>query len=594
MRAILPAVIALILLCWPAAARAQAPPDAEVRERSPFTDMRFEGDRAQVKVKGQWYEWLEIDGVPYDAILHVARQRFPNRWQKRIAEDLLVILDALGVQPGDTVRLKLRSLEHNTIQAIPAVVMTNANRTQVRHARQQRGIDASFNASAALVELVATIREHHAYADLKSLDLDALAHEETRILGDAPSRSQIILAAQRLIVRLGDGHARIENWQRHAPPGCLDFLMQHAQGGIVAFRRDPAGQFLDPDHPFVVSMDGVSIEAWFEAASAYVVDGSPALVRERSAGMLRFANLVRDQLGLPHTATIAVRLRNADGTSTNDIERSIGNEFKTYVNWPRTTSRVLHSGHGYIRLETMSRNPDALAELERTLTSMADTPGLIIDARGNGGGYRDAINTLAPWFLDPTQPAAARVVNVARGRLTEGNDPAYPDGYLADRHAYHTAWAGWSPAERAEIEQFRKSFKPQWEPPRGLFSDPHYMVVSREAGQPIYDRPVVVLMDEGCFSATDIFLGAMKGLPNVTLMGTPSSGGSARSNGHDIDSLGVEIRLATMVSYVPDGNLYDGNGITPDIVVPAIATDLIGHTDTQLDAAIKHLRAKSQ
>lgn len=101
-------------------------------------------------------------------------------------------------------------------------------------------------------------------------------------------------------------------------------------------------------------------------------------------------------------------------------------------------------------------------------------------------------------------------------------------------------------------------------------------------------------MDEGCFSATDIFLGAMKGLPNVTLIGTPSSGGSARSNGHDIDSLGVEIRLATMVSYAPDGKLYDGNGITPDAHVPPIATDLIGHTDTQLDAAIEHLHAKTR
>ncbi|MGD1916086.1 MAG: S41 family peptidase, partial [Phycisphaerales bacterium] len=108
---------------------------------------------------------------------------------------------------------------------------------------------------------------------------------------------------------------------------------------------------------------------------------------------------------------------------------------------------------------------------------------------------------------------------------------------------------------------------------------------------PIYAGPVVVLMDEGCFSATDFLLGALKGLPRVTLMGMPSSGGSARSRGHDIDSLGATVKLASMVSYMPDGRLYDGNGIQPDVLVPIEPFDLIGETDTQLDAAIEHLLA---
>lgn len=597
MRAILATTIAMILLCWTAAAQAQGPQDGAERERSPFTDVRFEGDRAHVLVKGQWYEWLEIDGVPYDAVLHVARQRFPDRWQKRIAEDLLVVLEAVGSQPGDTVLLKLRSLEHDTVQALPAVPMTNANRQLVLDARRQRAMNKPVDAAAAMAELVATIREHHAYADLKNLDLDTLSRTESQDLGETATRTQSILATQRLIARLGDGHARVDGWHALAPPGRLGFLLQHAEDGVVAFNRDrraAQGAFLDANHPYVVSMDGVPIEEWIKAASVYIVDGSPALVRRRSIELLRYANLVRDELDLPHATEITVTLRNADGSSTTELQRTVTDRRGIYGEWPRTTSHTLDSGFGYIRLATMSREAGALAELERSLTSMADAPGLIIDVRGNGGGYRDAINVLVPRFLDPSQSRAARVVNVARAKLSIGDDPADPNGFLGNRHAFPAAWSGWSPVERAEITRFAQSFKPEWQPPRGHFSDPHYMVVSREAGTPIYDKPVVVLMDAGCFSATDIFLGAMKGLSNVILMGTTSSGGSARSNGHDIESLGVEIRLATMVSYAPDGKLYDGNGITPDVVVPAVATDLIGHTDTQLDAAIEHLRANSR
>jgi hypothetical protein len=374
-------------------------------------------------------------------------------------------------------------------------------------------------------------------------------------------------------------------------------LLQHAQGGVVAFTRDAdeaRGKFLDADHPYVASMDGVPIEDWIDAASIYVVDGSPALVRRRSTHLLRYANLMRDQLGLPHTPRLAVTLRNEDGSSTIDIDTPISDSRATYGEWPRTESRVLDSGFGYIRLESMSLRENQLAQLGRTMASMADTTGLIIDVRGNGGGLRTAINVLVPPLLDPDQPEAARVVNVARAKLAIDDDPANPNGYLGNRLAFPAAWAGWSALERAEIDRFYATFTPRWQPHTGRFSPPHFMVVSRESGQWVYDKPVVVLMDEGCFSATDIFLGAMKGLPNVTLMGAPSSGGSARSNGHDIDSLGVEVRLATMVSYAPDGKLYDGIGISPDVPVQPIATDLIGHTDTQLDAAIEHLRTKTQ
>jgi C-terminal processing protease CtpA/Prc len=82
-----------------------------------------------------------------------------------------------------------------------------------------------------------------------------------------------------------------------------------------------------------------------------------------------------------------------------------------------------------------------------------------------------------------------------------------------------------------------------------------------------YQQPVVILMDEGCFSATDIFLGAFKNWPNVTLMGQPSGGGSARTQTFRLPNSGISVRCASMASFQPDGKLYDTNGIQPDVLV---------------------------
>jgi C-terminal processing protease CtpA/Prc len=171
---------------------------------------------------------------------------------------------------------------------------------------------------------------------------------------------------------------------------------------------------------------------------------------------------------------------------------------------------------------------------------------------------------------------------------------------------YRRDWPQWTDAERQAIDAAMTTFNPQWLPPARDedFSDWHYLVISRSPDAATrsgelyhYDRPVIVLMDGGCFSATDIFLGAFKGLANVTLMGTPSSGGSGRKQSIRLPASGLNIALSSMISYRPDGSLYDLRGIEPDVLAPPIATDfLVGlaATDSQLQAAIDRLRGDAR
>jgi C-terminal processing protease CtpA/Prc len=115
------------------------------------------------------------------------------------------------------------------------------------------------------------------------------------------------------------------------------------------------------------------------------------------------------------------------------------------------------------------------------------------------------------------------------------------------------------------------------------------MVLNRSDDKNVYfyEKPVVVLMDPDCFSATDIFLAGLKGWRNVTLIGTASGGGSARSVSFNMPDSGIKIKIASMASFQPNGKLYDSNGVQPDEVVQPSAGYFIGREDPVLERAIE-------
>jgi len=177
------------------------------------------------------------------------------------------------------------------------------------------------------------------------------------------------------------------------------------------------------------------------------------------------------------------------------------------------------------------------------------------------------------------------VGNIAQYRLSRRFD----SDHLEARYMHRADWAGWNDRQRAAIAAAKGAFKPEWQPV-GEFSAWHYLVLDRtgHSAEYFYQHPVVVLSDSACFSATDIFLGALELLPRVTLLGSASSGGSARTQSFRLPNSGMEVRCASMASFRPDGRLYDGRGIEVDVeVLPDPGDFLIGGGDAQLEAALK-------
>jgi hypothetical protein len=98
---------------------------------APFTEVRYDRDKAIVRVRGELYELKSLDGIEAGKILQSAKDHFGNLWQKRFAEDLVEVLWNMGHRPKSTVKLQLREITTGKIIAIANEPMTEANRKQV-------------------------------------------------------------------------------------------------------------------------------------------------------------------------------------------------------------------------------------------------------------------------------------------------------------------------------------------------------------------------------------------------------------------------------------------------------------------------------
>lgn len=642
-------VCSLLALVTPSPTSPAAPPQpppqtdhetgAPRGQRSPFDEIRYnDAGRAVVRIGDRWYLLESLAGDDWTitwADLRAASERaFHRRWAGRIAMDLDAVLHAAGRAAGDTLTVEARALD-GPDDADPAPQLTTLrNLPHTRDKREAvvflyrkweeaapiRDLHKPVDPRPTLEGVVHAIRDLHAQGMRRGIDWDAaLAAELARLGGAAPTRS-VIHAAQRLVALAGDGHAKVAQFDQTVGAPDLPLHLLWLRGQWRGYGELPASGpehsrsagWIWPDTARDVRIDGVPVADWIAAASPYVAAGSEHLVRRRSARLARHTAFIRSLLGIdkPPADPVEITWTTPDGelTSvrldlTSQVPRPRSPE-SVPVN-PRTHigSRVLPRPGGgtiaLVRIASMGKGDDFHADLHAAMRSALDADALIIDVRGNPGGARDALLIVLPYLM----PANALVFNVARPRLRicgADHPDADMDNLLADRFLRPAAWTGWLPAERAAVDALLPGFTPEWSPPEGWEAagfGPWYVgIVSRERHGPRdkailqhlpFRGPVAVLLDDRCFSATDIFLGAIELLPNVTLVGTPSGGGSARTE--SIEAGGLTLVLASIASFRPDGRAYDGAGIEPDILAEPAPEDYQGKGDAVLDAALRHL-----
>ena len=106
---------------------------------------------------------------------------------------------------------------------------------------------------------------------------------------------------------------------------------------------------------------------------------------------------------------------------------------------------------------------------------------------------------------------------------------------------------------------------------------------------PLADVPLVVLVNKGSASASEIVAGAIQDHKRGLIMGEQTFG---KGSVQEVDKMpdGSSLRITIAKWYTPSGKNISEVGITPDQVIEMTDTDVEQHKDPQLDAALKYLQ----
>jgi carboxyl-terminal processing protease len=335
-------------------------------------------------------------------------------------------------------------------------------------------------------------------------------------------------------------------------------LIREAINGMVS-GLDPHSTFLDEEgfKELQVSTQGVfgglGIEVGIEDGLIRVIspiEETPAFRAGLKSGDLIFK--IDDTLTKGLTLNKAVeKMRGEPGTSITltvlrkDEEKPLSFTLtRERINVRSVVSKYIEPGYGFIRIRQFQEHTgEDLAKAINKFYKDGELKGLVLDLRGDPGGLLNGAVAVSAAFL----PRDALVV------YTDGRTPEAKMKLTAARENYL----------RGTRDDFLKALPAQ-----------------------IKNVPMVVLVDGGTASASEIVAGALQDYKRATVMGTTTFGkGSVQT----ILPLGnnTGLKLTTARYYTPNGRSIQAQGIEPDIQVESgyesqlriKEADLTGHLD---------------
>jgi len=324
-------------------------------------------------------------------------------------------------------------------------------------------------------------------------------------------------------------------------------LMEGAINGMMQSLGDAHSTYMDPQ---TYKDANAQLAGSYEGIGAYVdttgkfltvtspMPGSPAEKAGLQAGDEIIAVDHVDMSGV-NPEVVRTKVIGPAGTIVHLTIRRAGESApleidvtRAKITVPSASGKMLDNGIAYVQITTFGDN--TTKELTDTLkTLMAQNPkGLVLDLRDNGGGYLQTAVEVVSQFQDN-----GVVLYEKYGNGTKKSYDVIPGG-LATK------------------------------------------------------IPMVVLINEGSASASEITAGALQDYGRAKLVGVVSYGKGSVQNWVPLSNDQGAVRVTIARWLTPKENTIDKKGLTPDVYVQRTADDRKAGRDPQLDAAVQTLLAE--
>ena len=325
-------------------------------------------------------------------------------------------------------------------------------------------------------------------------------------------------------------------------------LMQGAIRGMLESLGDPHTSYMDPDQyrqqstPLEGEYEGIG--AWVDITGEFVViiapmANSPAEKANLKSGDTVIAVDGEDMTGIdgalvlrrimgPADSTVKLTIRRKDVEKPFDVEIQ-----RAKIQVPSVESKIIEGKDiAYVRLYTFGEKTET--ELHDALKTLLEKnpKGLILDLRYNGGGYLKTAITVVSEFI-------------------EQGDVMYEEYRDGSRQTFTSTGKGLA----TKI-------------------------------------PLVVLVNEGTASASEITAGAIQDYGRGKLVGIKTYGKGSVQNWIELKDNEGAVRITIARWLTPKDRQINKKGLTPDVVVELTEEDAKAKKDTQLDKAVEILSQK--
>lgn len=322
-------------------------------------------------------------------------------------------------------------------------------------------------------------------------------------------------------------------------------LMRGAIRGMLASLGDQHTSYMDPQEyeQANASIEGSyeGIGAWVDSTGDYLsivspMPGSPAEAVGLKPGDLVIAIDGEDMTGIPGDLVVRKVLGPAGSTVELTIQREGESEplifevTRATITVPSIEGEMLEDNIGYIHIFTFGTT--TAEELHSSIQELLDqdAQGLVIDFRNNGGGL------------------LTTAIHVASEFLPEGKVVLY-ERYGDGTQDIHKTISG------------------------GLATD----------------IPIVILVNEGSASASEVVSGALQDYERGQLVGVTTYGKGSVQNWIPLNNEQGAVRVTIAKWYTPNDRTIHEIGLTPDVVVEMTDADYENQRDPQLDKAVEIL-----